>query len=327
MSKKTILLSIFTLLLSISLFSQSGPHSMSIGTGAGSLSFTMVYSWGHIDGDDGTFFYSASGSSTTLWNLCWFVYDVTNSQHYFMDTGFTSTSHTNFRPVDGTVDTTNLPLRLINTGITYPNSPGLTSDLNIELSQPSPNDSARMTYTWTFHNSGGSPLDVRTIWFVDGDCYFDATPYDDDLVSATDSAFVTGQAAIGMGENDGSGNVDINRGILMDTDTEITSFFGISDSLGSSYYWSSQYNFAGIAPENVFQIDASLANKVQNDADVNYLSDAGSDCGGVLQVDFTLSALGSKTINFYATWGLNQILNGWTPPPPTKVNANWAIYE
>lgn len=310
MARKSIIVILSLLAIASLGWAQTGPHSMSIGSGAGSLSFTKVYSWGHIDGDDGTFIYSASQSSTTIWNLCWFIYDKTNSQYYFLDKDFTSSAHTDHRPTDGTVDTSQLPTKLSNTGMGFPNSSGLTADLTMELTQPDPGNTARLTYTWTFNNSGSSAYDVRMILFVDNDCYFDGTNYNDDIVARTSSEFNPDWPVLGAGENNGSGLVDLNRGIKVDCDMQVTSFFGISDDMGSSYYWSSQYTFAGKAPEDVMEIHSDFANTIQNDADSNFLSDSGKDTGMALQVDFAVPASGSYTVHFYLTWGLDETLDG-----------------
>jgi hypothetical protein len=70
-------------------------------------------------------------------------------------------------------------------------------------------------------------------------------------------------------------------------------------------------------------IYSGYSRKLELDATGDLLSDAGRDSAIAIQTEFTVPATGSKTVNFYATWGLNQILNGWAPP--TSVD-NWVIF-
>lgn len=287
------------LLFSIPALTQ-GPYSMSIGTGVGSISFSGVYSTGYIAGDDASFEYTSGSSANTIWNLCWFVYDEANAQAYFMDkAGF---GHTN-QPSDGTITTSST--QITNTGMSYASSPGFTSDLSLDLTQPTPGDTAQLTWSWTFHNSNASAMNIRVIWFVDADVYLDTNDYFDDYVAFEPSTNNSGRA-IALGNADGSGNVDLNQGMLADADVTPSRHFGISDSLGSSYYWSSSSNFLGKGPADANEIHDDYVNVVQNDADSNKLSDSGLDIGGVLQFDLTIPASGSTSLNCYLTWGLNQ---------------------
>lgn len=297
------------LLLSMPGFTQGGPYTLSIGTGVGSLDFALgsstegVYSWGNVRGDIAAFEYAAGLSDTTIWNICWFVYDVNNASQYFMDVGFTGTAHTSNRPTDGTISTS--ATQVSNSGMGYPNSAGLTSDMVLNLDQPTPGDTARATWTWTFYNSNASAMDIRVIWFVDSDVYLDTNDYFDDYVAFEPSTNNSGRA-IALGNSDGSGNVGLNEGMLMDADVTPSRHFGISDNLGSSYYWSSSYNYAGKAPEDVQEIHDDYTNIVEDDADSDKLSDLGQDVAGVLQFDLTVPASGSTSLNCYLTWGLNQ---------------------
>lgn len=290
------------LLLSVPGFAQTGPHTISIGSGTGSLSVDLAYSWMHFDGDTATFDNGAVASGSTLWNLCWMIGDKVNEASYFHDIGFTAAVHTNNRPVDGSVATT--ATQVTNTGMTFPNSPGLTADTSVTVSQPTADDTARATWTWDFNNSGGSAIDLVIVWFADVDCYLGGTSYTDDLVGAHTSDFHAGHA-LAIGDDNGFGLVDLNQGILMDAGTVPTRYCGISDSMGSSYYWSNQYNYTGISPEIVGQIDDSLANVIEGDANSDGISDAGNDAGGVMQFDITVPAGGSTILNCYLTWGVN----------------------
>ena len=307
---------------------------MSIGAGAGSLTITAsgasgIYSFGNARGDTADFYADVSTHETTIWNLCFFIYDKTNAKYYYMDYGFTGTDHTSNRPVDGTINIATLPTSFTNTGMTFPNSSGLTANLTVTISQPTPGNTARLTHTYAFNNTNASPIDVKMLCFADVDCYFGdtghSTGYTDDLNSACDSDFITGnnRVTLAQGENDGTGKVDLNRGVKIDCDNPITDFAGLNDTGGASYWWSNSYNYASHGMDVVHGIDPLYSRKIQLDANSNLLSDSGLDSAIVIQTEFTVPAYGTKTINFYATWGLDQILSGWTPPTSVE---NWVVF-
>lgn len=314
MNKKIFMLSIVILSLAAIAIGQGGPYSLSIGSGAGNLAFTKVYSWGHIDGDDGTFYYDATNNGTTVWNGCFMLTNVDNTaQTYWMDKDFTN--HT-VHPTDGTINTT--ASGLTNNGMTFASTAGLTANLTVSLTQPSPNTQniAKMTWEWAFSNSTASALNLRMIFFLDGDMYFPGTNYNDELVAAIASDYGA-YKTVCQGKNNGTGQVDLNRGIKIDCSDTISRFFGLSNNSGPSYFWSNTAPYNPKGPEVVFKIDDSYANTIENDATNDKLSDSGRDSGMAIQCDFTVGASSSKTVTFYATWGLDQIA--------TKV-ANWNLY-
>lgn len=318
-------------LLSAVAFAQDGPYSMSIGSGAGSFSITEsgitgIYSFGNIRGDCGDFYANATDHGTTIWNLCLFIQDKTNSQYYFMDKNFTGAAHVNNKPVDGTINTTTLPTSFTNTGMTFPNSAGLTADLTVALSQPTAGDTVRLTNTYAFANSGGSPIDLKMIYFLDADSYIDGgSGYNTDLKSACDSDFITGNDRVTMaiGENDGTGKVDLNKGIKIDCDTAINDYMALNNNTGPSYWWSNSAPYNPNGMDTVLGIHADYSKKMELDVDANLLSDEGRDSAIAIQTEFTVPAGGSKTVNFYATWGLDQILNGWAPPTSIR---DWELF-
>ena len=316
-------------LLSTFALAQSGPYSMSIGAGAGSLTITAsaptgIYSFGNIRGDTADFYPDALTHGTTIWNICLFLYDKTNAKYYYMDAGFTGTDHTSNKPVDGTINTATLPTSFTNTGMTFPNSSGLTANLTVTISQPTPGDTARLTYTYAFNNANASPIDLKMLFFADVDSYIDAS-YTSDLVSACDSDFITGnnRVTLAQGENDGTGKVDLNKGVKIDCDTAITDFAGFNNDTGASYWWSDTAPYNPNGMDSAHGIYSGYSRKLELDTTGDLLSDAGRDSAIVIQTEFTVPATGSKTVHFYATWGLGQILNGWAPP--TSVD-NWVIF-
>ena len=333
MNKRLFLTIILMGLLSAFVFAQSGPYTMSIGAGAGSLTITAsgasgIYSFGNARGDTADFYADVSTHETTIWNLCFFIYDKTNAKYYYMDYGFTGTDHTSNRPVDGTINIATLPTSFTNTGMTFPNSSGLTANLTVTISQPTPGNTARLTHTYAFNNTNASPIDLKMLYFADVDSYIDnaSTGYATDLSSACDSDFIphtNNYVTLAQGENDGTGKVDLNKGVKFDCDTDITDFAGFNNNTGPSYWWSnsSPYNPNGI--DAVHGIYSGYSRKLELDANSDLLSDSGLDSAIVIQTDFTVPASGTKTINFYATWGLDQILSGWTPPTSVE---NWVVF-
>ncbi len=292
--KKLVLICGMMLLASTLAMGQGGPYTVSIGSGDGALNINMLYSWGHFDGDTATFKPVGSAEGTTIWNLCWALYDEAGDTMYFMDTGFTV--HT-VHPTDGTIATT--ATGMTNTGMTFGSTANLTANLGVNLTQTVP--SPKATFTWTFNNTAATAKDLRLFWFVDVDNYTDTNNYEDDYVGMTPST--NGGLAIVLGNSDGSGGLDMNEAVVVDSDTAPDRWAGISDNLGSSYYWSSSSNYAGIGVESVKQIDDSLNLKVENDANANLVSDTGQDVAGVMQWNFSVPTSGATTINATLTWG------------------------
>ncbi len=310
--KKSFLTAIITLFAAAAF--AGGPYNLNIGSGKRSLSLKGVYSMGQIKGDDGAFQYDneTKSGSTTIWHQAWFVYNKDNGKYYFLDPPgrFASASHTSHTAEDGKITVTKE--KLTNTGMNFPGSTSAT--LSMVLTQPKAGETARITYTWKFNNAATAPLNLRIIWFMDADLYFEGS-YNDDLVSAAASAFTTG-SAIGIGENNGSGLVNLKKGVINDCDTAI-SFFGLSSGICASKYWSNENEYAGKSPEVVKEIYCDYVNKVQKDADNNGISDAGAGCAMALQTEITVPSKCSKSVKFYSTYGENKILQGFIP---TKVD-------
>lgn len=308
--KKVFILAVLILSLAAMSFAQGGPYAMSVGTGVGSLSFASVMSWGNVNGDDATFT-NATGSATTIWNGCFMLTDTANSANtYWMDkAGFSA--HTS-RPTDGTI--ANTATQLTNNGMTYAGLTGITSNLALNLSQPTVGDTAKATWAWTFNNANASISNLRMIFFVDGDINI-GTSYANDLVCAITSDFGA-YRTVCQGKSS-SGRVDLESGIKIDCDNTITRFFGLSNASGPSYWWSNTAPYAPYGPQIVYKIDDSYANKIENDVNNDKIADAVQDSGMAIQVDFQVPASGSKTITFTATWGLNVI---------ASEVGNWSLY-
>jgi hypothetical protein len=329
MKKRFVLAVAVALALSVT---AQGQLSVSIGSGDGSLAFTKIYPAGHVDGDDATYDPPGAVAATTLWNLGFLFHDGTTA--VWADKDFTA--HTAQAAVG-----TNTPASssFSSTNITFPGIANLTGSLNFTLTQPVAGDVVRGDWAWTFNNAAASPKNLRILYFVDVDSYLGSNLYDDDRAALASSVagytFGNSRGGIAVGENS-SGAVNLDQGVLLDVNKAPNGFYGIDDlptgSYGSSYYWSSQFNYAsgGSAcpgPEvGGFEIPALYKYKVQNDAGNDYVSDAGGDCGGVIQVDLVIPASGSDSVTFSATWGLNATVgpNNYVPPAET---ADWALYN
>jgi hypothetical protein len=305
-------------------------QAMSIGSGAGSLSFTKIYPNGHVDGDDATFNNGTDTAATTIWNNCFMIHDGTNT--WWADSGFTT--HTN-QVTDGTVN--NSGTVMSNTGMTYTGNSNLTSNLTTTLSAPTAGNTAQVAWAWTFNNSGGTAQNVRVIWFFDADSYIASNLYDDDLSQlVTDVAGYTEQNSIGViavGEGTADTGINLNQGVLLDVNVTPTAMYGVADapagSYGSSYYWSSQNNYdadgpAAQGPEVAgSQIPAVNNWTVQNDTTTaNYISDTGGDVAGVIQVDLSVPASGNASVTFTALWGHDQT----TAAGFTAGTSDWMMY-
>jgi hypothetical protein len=303
----------------------AGPYSITVGSGDGSLAFTMLYSAGYNDGDDGTFNPGGGiAAGSTVWNNCW-CFSSNGTLLGWADKDFTA--HTS-QLGDGAIAPASPTGNFTNTGITFPGSGSITADLAVNFSAPTPGNTAQVEYVWTMKNSGGSSAPVTILWFLDVDCYIGGEAYTD---MAALSKTVTGYTVknslgiIAQGNPDASNNVDLNEGVLMDCDVTPSALFGISDTLGSSYYWSNSSSFAGNGPEGAsFQIKPEFKDTVQNDADVNYLADSAQDTGGCMQVDVNVPAGGQSTVKFYGIWGIDAVVGGGNFAP-TAVS-DWALY-
>lgn len=310
MKQKLLLMSVvFSMVFAIAV-GQTAISTVSVGSGAGSLSVDSFNSWGFIDGDNATFDNGTDTAATTIWNLCWMVYDVDADASYYLDEGFTAAEHTNNRVTDGTVDQSGLPASFSNTGIGFPNSANLSADLVVTASAPDAGNTARLAWSWTFDDTSGTTRNLRLIWFVDVDSYIDTNDYQDDFAAFTTSANHSG-LAIAMGNSGGSDDVDLNTGVLVDANTAPARSYGISDSLGSSFYWSAQNTWATDGPEIVKQIDDALWDTVQNDADNNGVSDTGNDAGAAMQFDIAVPSNSSSSLECYLTWGDDSTVSGF----------------
>ncbi len=302
--------------------------AMSIGSGDGSLSIGAVYTDGFIDGDDATFNPGGGVSAnTTIWNHNFCIYDVAGATDYWStDTGFTNhTTH----PTDGTEVLS--ATQLSHTGMTFSGNASLGADLQIDLSAPSAGNTVEMSFAWTFSNSSGSPIELRLFHFVDGDVYVGGSAFNDDIVAfipATESVSgytmrnTKGVAAIG--DSDGGSGVDLNRGILVDWDTEPTYYYGISSDNGSSFWWSASSEYSGTGIEATsFDFDGAIQDVVQNDVDSNGVADSGKDAGIGTQFNLTVPASGNVSITAYLTWGVDATFDG---PVPSDVS-EWELYQ
>ena len=297
-------------------FADSGPYAMSIGSGAGSLEIPVngtsgIYSTGWMQGDTGTFNPGDTGAASTVWKSFFLLRNDTDNLNYFADNDGT---HTPKIP-DGTVATS--PTSITNNNFVLDNDQ--TGSLSVNLTAPTAGDTAKLEYTWTVNNGTGTDKSFRLIYHFDTDNYLGTDDYADDLVARVDSR-MGGTYGLALGENDGSGNLNLNHGILIDTDSPNT-YFGMNNTNGPSNWWRHAQGYTTNGMDLTYSIDPTIENTVENDADTNNFSDSGEDSGGALQVNFVVPANGSKTVKFSATWGLNEVI-----VPPASVS-DWSLYN
>jgi len=261
--------------------------------------------------DDGT-------AGKTIWNLGFMFYDGT-TQYWADSTNFAA--HTT-RPTNGTVSNPDAQ-HMTNTGITFASTPNLSADLAVTLSSPTA-ASARITWAWTFKNSGASPINLRFVWFVDGDVLLQGTSETNDLVAFTNSSN-NSYGAIIQGEPNGTGGVRTRSALLMDSTTAMSSIMGISYSGGPSFS-----DGDGAAASN--GIPATWANMITNgtanqDANADDVADAGADSGAAMQWDLVVPASPGQvvlthTLTFGGTTDVGP--NSWSGPSAVQ---DWYLMD
>lgn len=305
-----------TLALASAAFAQ-GPYSMSIGSGTGSLTITAgatagAYSNGMILGDTAVFNSGSGAAGSTIWKTFFLLRNDTDNENYWCDN---TAAHTTKLPA-GTL--ANTPTSITNSNFAM-TAAGQTGSLAMTLSQPTPGDTAKINWAWTINNGTAAAKNYRIVFHFDADSYIGSNNYADDFVSRAPNT-MAGGSVVGFGEGNGAGAVDLNNGILIESSVAPTSFFGLSSSSGPSNWWSNASGYTPNGVEATNSIAPIYANTVQNDANTNFVSDAGEDSGGALQVDFAVPANGATTVNLAATWGLNQLLTGAAPV------SDWELY-
>jgi hypothetical protein len=276
---------------------------------------------GSTSGGTGTF-NNGTAQGTTIWHCGFAVFDGTSIEWH----SFGATEHT----TQATPGTPSNP-----DGATWSNTfsystiTGLTSTLTVTLDQPVAGNVSRATYEWDFANADASPKDIQLVWFVDGDVDIAPATYGTNYVGFTDSTN-NSLGAIGMGHTDGSGGIDMDIGMLMDSTTAPSALLGIAESQGATYWWSDSsvfdgngavtYNGIGPAQENLI-IDQSG----DADADDDYVSDTATDVGAAMQWELTVPASGNVGLVCSITYGLDTDL---TPSSWTYVSAvgDWLLF-
>jgi hypothetical protein len=241
------------------------------------------------------------------------IHNVTDNDTYWADN---VAAHTPKVP-DGTVNTS--ASGITNSQIQFNNN--LLGGLGITLAQPEPGQSAGIQFSWVFANLGSAPKTIRVIWFLDIDCYLDTNAYDDDMVVRLANTFIgSSGSALALGQGTPNSSVNGTLGVKMETNVPATAVYGISDNLGSTYYWQNSNNFAGLGPEVTKSIPPSIANTIQNDSDNNAAANTGGDVGGAIQVDVDIPPGGTPFLVFQAVWGTNT-----TYTAGSSVN-DWNLY-
>lgn len=293
-----------------------GPYNISVGSGDGSLAFSLIYSDGSVIGDDGMFDPAGPVTSDyTVYRVYFMIHNVTDNTTFWGDNVST---HLPKIP-DGTISTN--PSGFMNSAINFGN--GLIGGLGVALFQPVPGESAGLQYTWSFGNTGTGPKTLRVIFFMDVDCYLDTDDYADDMCVRLANTFATGGgSAIAVGQGTANSSVDGLLGVKLESSLPAT-VYGVSDSagnFGSTYYWENSNNFAGLGPEVDKNIQPSIANTVQNDADMNAAADVVGDVGGALQVELEIPQNTAPFLTFQALWGVNTTYSAGAAV------VDWAVY-
>lgn len=278
---------------------------------------------GSAVGDTATFNDGVHSEATTLWKSNFMLYDGTTTWWADGDSVHTSTV------TAGTP--TNADAQHFSNTFTFTGNSDLSATLDFVLTQPVANNVSQATYTWTFSNAGSSPISLRVVWLHDGDNYIDTNAYDDDVIGFVDSTN-NSLGAIAQGQGNGSGGIDMDSSVLMDTTTEPEALLGLGGGEGPGNWWTDANNWAdqngctssiGICPLYVNSIrDTDDANI---DADQNDIVDAPGDVGGAIQWAVTVPASGNTQIVHTATWGLDTDVapNSWAGV--TKV-ADWQLF-
>lgn len=307
----------FCLALPVAFAGAAGPYSISVGSGAGSLAFTNIFSDGQVIGDDGMFDpEGAVISDYTVYRNYFMVHNVTDNVTFWADN---VAAHVPEIP-DGTVATN--PAGFTNVGIDFGNN--LAGSLAVTMAQPAPGDSAGIQFTWNIANLSATPKAVRIIWFMDVDSYLASNAYDDDMCVRLANTFGGGGSAIAVGEGTPNTSVNGALGVLLESSVPATRVFGVADpptgSYGSTYYWTNENNFVGLGPEVNKEILPSIGNTVQNDADNNGAADVAGDVAGATQVDLMIAPSAAPSVTFQAVWGTNVTYS------PLSSVSGWMLY-
>ena len=310
----------------VSLSFAGGPYTISIGSGDGSLAFTGFYRTGYIAGDDGLFNPGGGiAAGTTVWNQCWCFSSSGSLLGWADKAGFSA--HTS-KLADGTIAPPTPTGNFTNTGITFPGSVNITADLAVNFSAPVAGNTAQVEYIWTLKNSTGGAIPVTILWFIDGDIYIGGDTYSNNVValSKTVSGYTVKNALgiIAQGLPDPSTNVDLNKGFLMDCDTNPSCLFGLSNANGPSYFWSNTAPYYTGPEATSFEIGPSYKDTVENDAGGDFRADTATDVGGCMQVDVSVPATGQTVVKFYSIWGLDTTVGGGNYSKSGI--GDWALY-
>ncbi len=266
-------------------------------------------------------FHNGTAQGTTIWHSDFAVFDGANIVwHSFGATEHTTmvTAGTPSNPDGATWSNT----------FTYSTITGLTSTLTVTLDQPIAGNVSRATYDWNLANADTSPKNIRLIWFVDGDVDIAPATYSTNYVGFTDSTS-NSRGAIGMGHTNGSGGIDMDIGMLMDSTTAPSALLGIAEGTGATYWWSDSsvfdgngaVTYNGIGPAQEFLIVNQSGDVDAND---DYVSDAGTDVGAAMQWDLTVPASGNIGVVCSITYGLDTDLapSSWSG---SEV-ADWVLF-
>lgn len=279
-------------------------------------------------GDAGTFNDGVHAEDTTIWKSNLMFSDGTTT--WWSDDPLDSTGHP--AGEQATAGTPRNPdaENFTNT-FTFTGNADLTASLTVVLSQPVADNVSQVTYTWTFANAGASAINLRFVWLHDGGDYLNATSCNDDAMGFVDSAN-NSLGAIVQGLDNGSGGIDMDSSVLMDTSTEPEAILGLGGTNGPGNWWG---DAGGWADQNGCTASTGIPSLYFNsirddldadvDADNDAILDAPGDVGGAIQWAVVVPAGGNVAVVHWATWGLDTDVdpNSWVS---TTNVPDWQLY-
>lgn len=262
-------------------------------TGPGALSSLLLYSNGSAWGNTGTFVPVSGAAATTIYKMGFSISNTSSNQALWTDSQW----YREQMPDNGASVT---PNSLFYSA--YGNNWYVS--LSEVLTNPAPGQ-ARLAITINITNYSISAQTFETYWFVDPDVMHITASATDDGVERIANTYASGYG-LAIGQQSVTGSVEPNYAVRLEASTPVT-FFGISTTGGGSDYWDAAGEHHADGLGIIWPgIDLQHRNKIENEGpDVNFASDSGRDCAGVLMCD--MGAIGwnaSKSMTFYLTWGV-----------------------
>lgn len=252
----------------------------------------QISSHGVISSDDATFNPVDATAGTTIYAMNFLIHD--GEEVYFANA-----TGSEARIEDGTVSVAGHSLN--NEGMTYTNTPWLSSDLDVNVTGT---DSPRLELAWTFHNSSRQARSLRMMWFTDADLTTADSSASEDRLAIRPKNGDSGEQMMYVFNHRDEATPASTSGLLFQAEGAPHHFFGVAGDAGASSYWRSTGPFESIGPRAAgYQIPAELRGTTQHDEDGDDLTDGPRDVGVSVQADIELPARGSRTVRFLIQFG------------------------